>query len=92
MHKSGGNGTNEIRVTCAAECEHHKHRPPVARTPPDGEQPLLLLRVFDIRGDMQTFLAEKRFDVLQRKPVLLTFLLVPVVPIKPDNLFMSHTL
>jgi hypothetical protein len=51
---------------------------------------LFLLRVFDIRGDIQAFLVEKRFDLFQSKPVLLAFLSIAIIPIKPENLYMSH--
>jgi hypothetical protein len=47
---------------------------------------LFLLRVCDIRGDIQAFLVEKRFDLFQSKPVLLAFLSIAIVPIKPENL------
>jgi hypothetical protein len=91
MHISGGNGTNETCVVLPTEGEHDNHGPSVARTSPDREQPLFLLRVFDIRGDIQAFLVEKHFDLFQSKPVLLAFLSVAIVPIKSENLYMSHT-
>ncbi len=91
MHISGGDGTNETRITFPTECEHDNHGPSVARTSPNREQPLFLLRVCDIRGDIQAFLVEKRFDLFQSQPVLLTFLPVAIVPLKPENLYMSHT-
>ncbi len=91
MHISGGYRTNKIRVTFPTECEHDNHGPSVARTSPDREQPLFLLRVCDIRGDIQAFLVEKRFDLFQSQPVLLAFLPVAIVPLKPENLYMSHT-
>jgi hypothetical protein len=92
MHIAGGDGTNEMRLTFLTECEHDNHGPSVARTSPDREEPLFLLRVCDIRGDIQAFLAEKCFDLFESEPMLLAFLPVAVVPIKPENLYMSHTL
>jgi len=91
MHIAGGDGTDEIRLAFLTKCEHDTHGPSVARTAPDREEPLFLLRVSDIRGDIQAFLAEKCFNLFQSKPMLLAFLPVAVVPIKPENLYMSHT-
>ena len=91
MHIAGGNGTDEIRLTFLTGCEHDTHGPSAARTAPDREEPLFLLGVGDIRGDIQAFLAEKCFNLFQSKPVLLAFLPV-VVPLKLANLDMSHVL
>ena len=92
MHIAGGDGTDEIRLAFLTKCEHDTHGPSVARTAPDREEPLFLLGVGDIRGDIQAFLAEKCFDLFQSEPMLLACLPVAVVPIKPENPDMLHAL